>query len=109
MNWSKPRNFWQWLLVLTPAAEMIAVQTMADRSQTALAGESDILGLGVVILNVIGVFVFSLALGISWFWHSPDWVDRLVKGGAVGLVIGVVNITLGTVGPGIGHALFTKR
>jgi len=109
MRWSKPRNFWQWLLVLTPAVEMIAVQTVADRSPAAFVGKSDILGLGLVILNVIAVFLFSLVLGISWFWHSPDWADRLVKGGAVGLVIAVVNITLGTVGPGIGHALFIKR
>lgn len=109
MTWGKPRNFWQWLLVLTPAAEMIAVQIVADRWPAALVDKSDILGLGLVILNVMAVFVFSLALGISWYWQSPDWADRLVKGGAVGLVIAVVNITLGTVGPGIGYALLSKR
>jgi len=109
MRWGRPRNVWQWLLVLTPAAEMIAVQPVADRWGTLLFGDSETPGMALAILNVVAVFAFSLALGISWFWPSPDWADRLVKGGAVGMAIAVVNIAIGTVGCRIGDAFFSKR
>ncbi|MEP6669497.1 MAG: hypothetical protein ABJF10_10115 [Chthoniobacter sp.] len=109
MSWGKPRNVWQWLLVLTPAVEMMALQAEADRWGPALFGNSEIPGLTLVILNVIVVFAVSLALGVSWFWHCPDWAERFLKGGAAGVAVAVVNITIGTVGSRIGCTLFHKQ
>lgn len=90
MNFRKPNNLWQWLLLLTPSVELILVALIPIRWASYLLPHDEIPDLTLFIFNLPIAFALSMTLGV-WIARSSAWADRLLTGFCFGLVIAVVN------------------
>jgi hypothetical protein len=107
----KPRKFWHWLLLLTPALELMTLPFVADRwgawlfrfRDTPFLGlfvDRDIPGLGVLVDNLVVVAMLCMALGLWQAWPGRTWPDR-IKGALIsGFAIAIINGTIAFAGCG---------
>ena len=98
MSWNKPQKPWHWLLLLTPALELMFIPFVADRWGSYLLPHDEIPGLTLLIYNLPFAVALSMALGMWQAWDRPRWTDCLFEGLALGFVIAAVNGTIAFAG-----------
>jgi hypothetical protein len=82
---------WHWLVLLTPAAEMILLNRFANGLGRYLFPRDPLAGLTVLKFNLPVMLLLSLALGI---WASPkyaNWFERVMFGIVLGITIAATN------------------
>jgi hypothetical protein len=81
-----PRKFLHWLLLLTPAANVILLPFTVGNLGLSFRAEGTLL-IGAFFASIAGCF----ALGIWQAWSGQTWPDRLVGGCLAGIVLVLLN------------------
>ena len=102
MNRNKPIGIWRWLLLLTPAIEMIATTLVPYRWAAFLFRNDGLADLSLWLSNLPVALALSLALGL---WCASDHVgiERTRVGLCYGTLIAVVNGIIAFAGCSIGN------
>ena len=89
------RRVWHWLLLLTPAVEMLAVfMFVKDHAQQGFA-------FAVLFYNLVAAALLCLVLGLWWMWREPDVDTRIAKAILAGVAIAIGNGVILFAGCGI--------
>jgi hypothetical protein len=105
MTWNKPRTGWHWLLLATPALELMLAAFVADRWGSFLFPDVEIPELTFLFGNLFVALALSLALGLWLVWPNGDWSLRIGIGLACGITIAFVNFLIALGGCTLGNAI----
>ena len=106
MNWKRPQKAWHWLLLFSPAIDLVFMPFVADRWGAFLFRHAELPDVALLMANLFVALALSIALGIWQAWHCPRWFDRILVGIHVGLAIALVNGTIAFAGCAIGNPFF---
>jgi hypothetical protein len=108
MIWNKPRKLWQWLLLLTPAVEMMLVGAIPLRRASYVLPHDNFPDLTLDVYNLPVALALSIALGLWLCWREPHWASRVLGAISLGILIAFGNFAIGFAGCTLGHVLLDK-
>lgn len=101
MSWNKPRNAWQWLIMLAPAMEIMLFAAFADQWESRhrngeltflMLSKSHVDLIGLNIINLPVAVLISLLLGVWACCEKPFRTGSVLAGLGFGLVVAIGNI-----------------
>ena len=106
MNGNKPLKPGHWLLLLTPALELMIVPLLAKEWGRFLLPHAELPEVALLIYNLIVALALSMALGMWWARHLGHWSDRTLAGLLFGVCIALMNGMIAFAGCTAGNSVF---
>jgi hypothetical protein len=106
MSWNPPRAIWQWLLLVSPAVEILLMSLVADRWGMVLFPDHEIHELTFLFNNLFVALALSLVLGLWLAGTFRRWPDRIGIGLVYGVCLAFLNGLIAFAGCAAGKGVF---